>query len=134
MSNGTPNILQAQCGVVLIEVLVATLIFSIGILAVVGMQAGAIASVADAKYRVDAANVANQLLGSMWAKQTGLTAASGTVSELPNGNYSTTVVGIPEPLDAGSTAGYATKVTVSWQPPNSTSIHTFSAVASVYSK
>jgi type IV pilus assembly protein PilV len=134
MSNETPNIFQAQRGVVLIEVLVATLIFSIGILAVVGMQAGAIANVADAKYRMDASNVANQLLGSMWSHQTGLAASSGTISELPNGSYITTVANIPEPLDAGSIAGYATTVTVNWQPPNSTSIHTFSAVANVYSK
>jgi len=40
-----------QTGSVVLEALIAILIFSIGILALIGMQATAINSVADAKYR-----------------------------------------------------------------------------------
>src|SRR5205823_13644336 len=48
----------SERGVMLIEALAAILIFSIGILAVVGMQAVAIKDVASAKYRSEAAFLA----------------------------------------------------------------------------
>ena len=133
MTNGT-QLLQNQRGVVLIEVMVAALIFAIGILAVIGLQAAAIANVADAKYRVDASMVANRLLGSVWANQTTAATSSGAVSELPNGSYVQTLTAITEPLDASTKIGYAANVTVTWQPPNATAVHTFNAVASVYKK
>jgi type IV pilus assembly protein PilV len=53
-------------GVMLIEALVAILIFSIGILAVVGMQGVAIKDVTSAKYRSEAAFLAQELLAQMW--------------------------------------------------------------------
>jgi type IV pilus assembly protein PilV len=55
-----------QEGVVLLEVLIAILIFSMGILAVVGMQAVAVKNVTDSKYRSDAAFLTNRLLSQMW--------------------------------------------------------------------
>ena len=53
----------------LIEALLAILIFSIGILAVVGMQSVAIKSVTDSKYRSEAAFLANELIAQMWTDQ-----------------------------------------------------------------
>ena len=50
----------------LLEALIAILIFSMGILAIVGMQAAAVQASSDAKYRSDASMVANQLIGQMW--------------------------------------------------------------------
>lgn len=55
-----------QGGSVLLEALVAILIFSVGILAVVGMQTSAVKAASDAKYRSDASLLANELLGQMW--------------------------------------------------------------------
>ena len=55
-----------QGGVALLEALIGILIFSIGILAVVGMQATAIRTVSDAKYRSEAAFLANQLMTQIW--------------------------------------------------------------------
>ena len=55
-----------QNGSVLLESLIAVVIFSIGVLAIVGMQAFAVSASSDAKYRNDANFLANQLLGSMW--------------------------------------------------------------------
>ncbi|MFZ5512003.1 MAG: type IV pilus modification PilV family protein [Pseudomonadota bacterium] len=56
-----------QAGAVLLEALVAILVFSFGVLAIVGLQASSIKSSSDAKYRADAAFLANQILGMMWA-------------------------------------------------------------------
>jgi type IV pilus assembly protein PilV len=61
-----------QAGVMLLEALLAILIFSIGILAIVGMQATAIQDVGEAKYRSDAAFLANQVIADMWSNSSKL--------------------------------------------------------------
>lgn len=59
--------IPAQQGSVILESLIAILIFSIGILAIVGLQSASISNVAAAKYRTDASLLANQIIGNMWA-------------------------------------------------------------------
>jgi len=54
-------------GMMLIEALIAILIFSIGILGIVGLQATAVQQSTDAKNRAEAAYLADQLMGQMWA-------------------------------------------------------------------
>ncbi|MEI8171278.1 MAG: type IV pilus modification protein PilV [Rhodoferax sp.] len=69
---------RQQTGSMLIEVLIAILIFSIGILGIVGLQASAVTASTDARYRSEAALLANELIGRMWASdrtQTTLQAA-----------------------------------------------------------
>jgi type IV pilus assembly protein PilV len=58
----------------LLEALIAVLIFSMGILAIVGMQASAVRATSDAKYRSDASIVANKLIGEMWVSDRSATA------------------------------------------------------------
>ena len=58
--------LNQQSGVVLLEALLAILVFSLGILALVGLQATAVKQSTDAKYRSEAALLANDLIGQMW--------------------------------------------------------------------
>jgi type IV pilus assembly protein PilV len=74
-----------QAGVMLLEALIAILIFSIGILAIVGMQATAIQNMGEAKYRSDAAFLANQIVADMWSNSTNLAgyAYSGSGSVPP---------------------------------------------------
>ncbi len=72
-----------QGGVALLEALIAILVFSIGILALIGLQAFAVKSSADAKYRADAAYVAGQIISKVWVDQANivnyaLNAASAT--------------------------------------------------------
>jgi len=55
-----------QSGVMLLEALIGILIFSMGILAMVGMQAIAISTSADAQYRSEAASLANQVISQAW--------------------------------------------------------------------
>lgn len=59
--------MHKQSGALLIEVLVSILIFSVGILGVVGLQASAVRASTDAKYRSEAGLLANELIGKMWA-------------------------------------------------------------------
>lgn len=56
---------KQQSGVMLLEALIAILIFSLGVLGVVGMQVMSINASRDAKLRVDADLLANELVGQM---------------------------------------------------------------------
>lgn len=64
--NTCPISRSKQSGVMLLEALIAILIFSLGILAIVGLQAAAIKSAGDAKYRTDASLLAGKLIAEMW--------------------------------------------------------------------
>lgn len=56
----------SQGGFSLIEALIAIVIFSIGVLALVALQVTSVRQASNAKYRSDAALFANQLIGEMW--------------------------------------------------------------------
>jgi type IV pilus assembly protein PilV len=58
---------RSQSGVMLIEALIGILIFSIGILALLGMQAISMRATIDSKYRSEASFLANEIVGAMWA-------------------------------------------------------------------
>lgn len=60
-----PPPVRQQRGVFLLEALIGILVFSLGILAMVALQATTISIQTDAQYRVEAANLANQLIGEI---------------------------------------------------------------------
>lgn len=99
-----------QQGAVLLEALIAILIFSFGILALAGLQSVMIKNTTDASYRAEASNIAQQQLGRLWADPNNLdsyvTAAPVAINSLPSGTIS-----IEQPI--------ADKVivTVTWQVP-----------------
>lgn len=108
--------LHPQQGATLIEALAAILIFSIGILAVVGLQALSVRAVSDARYRADASFLANQALGRLWGDPDNLVSyvqANVPINELPNGQRSVNI------------DGRRATVTINWQPPGDPSVHTF---------
>lgn len=59
---------QHQQGSALLEALLAVLIFSIGILALIGFQAVSIQQSADARFRAEAAFIANSFEGDLWGQ------------------------------------------------------------------
>jgi len=62
-----PPIPVHQGGVVLLEALIAILIFSFGVLGLVGLQASMVKNTSEAKYRSTASYIAQQRIGEMWA-------------------------------------------------------------------
>lgn len=141
-----------QHGSVLLEALISILIFSIGILGLVAMQAAAIKNSIDAKYRSDAAYLANQIISQMWVDRTNLDSyshyATGTscnftgsasahakvtgwttqaVALLPGAASNKTQIEISTPI-AGTRQA---KVTVCWQSPQETTPHNFVATAQI---
>jgi len=57
--------IKSQDGVMLLEALIGILIFTIGILAMVAMQANAISNVSNAQYRAEASALADEILGQI---------------------------------------------------------------------
>lgn len=67
-----PQLIDKQQGSVLLEALIAILIFSFGLLGLIGIQASAVGLSIDAKYRADAAYLANQIVSQMWVDRANL--------------------------------------------------------------
>ena len=114
--------LDQQRGMMLVEGMIAILIFSLGILAIIGTQAIAIKQTSDAKYRVDASFLANQAIGAIWTDREDLEGHEVTdeaVSALPNGKRTIEV------------DGNQVTVTITWQVPNDTVVRSFSTVAQI---
>lgn len=89
------RVIHGQRGVALLEALIALLIFSMGILAVVGLQANALRNTTEARLRIDASYFADQILGQMWVDRANLAsyAGSSTIPELPDGVRTVAVSG-----------------------------------------
>ena len=68
MKQSITHMPRTQCGSVLLEAMIAVLIFSLGILALVSMQTAAARSTIDAKYRADASFFANQIVSMIWVE------------------------------------------------------------------
>lgn len=142
----------AQKGSALLEALFAILIFTIGILALVELQAVSIKSSIDAKYRSDASYLVNQIIAQMWVDRsnidnyahyptgpvcafTGSASANANVTGwvtqvadlLPGAASSKTQIEVSTPV-AGTRL---VKVTVCWQGPQDSAAHNFAATAQI---
>lgn len=58
--------LHRQGGAYLLEALIGILIFALGVLGIVGLQAASLHTTADSQLRAEAVFAANQLIGQMW--------------------------------------------------------------------
>lgn len=107
-----------QQGIVLIEALVAVLLFSMGVLALVGLQATMMKNTGDAELRSEASYIAQQRLGIIWSDPNNLAAYAEPASAptnisnlLPNGTRSVAV------------SGTSVTVTINWQLPGKEQHH-----------
>jgi type IV pilus assembly protein PilV len=117
---------RRQGGATLIEVLVSLLIFSLGILGMVAMQAKSVSYSVDAEDRTRAAALVNQLVADMWVEGTNapttltawkLRVSDATVSGLPSG------LGVTA---SSTTSGITTTtITITWRAPSKTSNNTY---------
>ena len=89
------GLLHEQRGVMLLEALIGLLIFSIGILAMIGMQAVSIRATAAATYRSEAAYLANQIINMMWVE-------SRDVLSNPTNAYNLASYQLNAPVAAGA--------------------------------
>jgi type IV pilus assembly protein PilV len=116
---------RSQAGVMLIEALIGILIFSIGILALIGMQGAAIRNTTDARYRSEASFLANQIIGQMWVDRANLTQYT-TAGYAPRDAWETNVAsllpGVTGPRVPTITVSPENEVvvTIQWLQPGET--------------
>jgi type IV pilus assembly protein PilV len=115
---------SSQKGIVLLEALI--LIFSMGILAIAGLQAAMVKNTSDAKYRSDAAFIAQQRLGVMWSDPDNL----DKYVELAPGTDISTLLPNGKRIVSLAAAGGEVKVVVEWQLPGQDK-HNFTTIARI---
>jgi type IV pilus assembly protein PilV len=137
-------------GVVLLDALVAIVIFSIGILGLVNLLASAVSLTTDANYRLDAAMIADQVIGQMWGDNsstleadyigsggsggtkyaawvTGLGCGSGSslTNCLPGISANPPSIAISQTNAATRPNDYLVTVTVYWKSPEDQYVHQY---------
>lgn len=108
-----PPVIEKQKGSVVLEALIAILIFSLGILALVGLQAAMISNTTDSNNRTEATFVAQQILGRIWTYDHQniadiveiLNNDESISATLPNGTH-----------EVEAQIGGVVNVTITWQP------------------
>jgi type IV pilus assembly protein PilV len=113
--------LRCRRGFSLIEVLVAIVIFSIGMLGVVGLQARAVQLSVDSEDRNRAAQLADDIVATMWTQgTTSLPSATVTAWEdkvVGTGTTAGVLPGAAASVSAPDSDGVVT-VTITWRPPS----------------
>ena len=127
---------HAARGAVLLDGLIAVVLFSIGILGMVGLQALSIKHASNAKYRTDAAMYADRLIAQMWAGAKG----SGLVADFTTGGaaYSAWKSQLTANLP-GSEAnpptvafdGSEVTIVVHWNAPGDSAVHNYTTVSQI---
>lgn len=118
----------SQQGAILLEALIAVLLFSLGVLALAGLQSTMIKNTDDAKYRAEASFVAQQVLSDIWLGIGGTNLGDHVVTDkdisqlLPAGKYTVSVA-----------ADRVVTVKVDWTLPGNAT-HSYSAYARVEGK
>jgi type IV pilus assembly protein PilV len=128
-----------QRGSILLEGLIAILIFSLGILSIVALLGASVKNTSNAKYRADASLLANEIIAQMWigdksnlslkARYTQTSAAeflawqAAVARVLPATATNSLVIGI--------TDDNVVTVTVRWQVPGESSANQYMAVTRI---
>jgi type IV pilus assembly protein PilV len=82
---------RRQLGTTLVEVMIAIIVFSVGILAMMRLHAASVANSGAAKYRTDASFLANQLFGHMWTHRATLEATPTQFAHRPDNGTGATL-------------------------------------------
>ena len=140
---------RRERGIALVEAMIALIIFSFGIIGLLGVQANAVKIVLASKTRADAGNLADEIMGLMWADRQNLASyahhPNGNVACAPSGPASanSTVTTWLAELNTRLPGAQATlqqisvgpnnlvHVTVCWKLPQENVIHSFAETAQI---
>ena len=141
---------RSLSGFVLLDAVIAILVFSIGILGMVALQATAIKLAGDAKYRTDAAMLVDQVIAQMWGsdlKTSGALATAYAGTTVANGGpkYKTWAATLDctsataatgclpgataNPPTISVTGNNVVTITINWQAPNDTGPHNYVSIS-----
>lgn len=130
---------QTVRGMILLDGLIAILIFSIGILGMVAMQSLSVRFSTDAKLRTDAAMFADQIIAQMWGEASSTSAPMSTQFASPSGlafkAWQTAVAadlpGVTANPPTVDFTGTQVTVTVNWQAPSDAGPHSYVSVSQI---
>lgn len=128
---------SGENGVMLLEALIGMLIFTLGILALFGMQATAMRATMDAKYRSEAGFLVNEIIGIMWVDRANLNsyATANCASYTSCNDWLTRVAALMPQAGANAptiaVSGQQVTVTVRWQRPGESTVSNHVAVATI---
>lgn len=109
-------------GMSLVEVLVAVVVFAVGVLGLVNSHALAFNTFADSKYRIDAALLADRLIGELWVDRANVASYAHTGGTTSFGRLSPWLAELRQTLPGAdatvAVVGTVVTVTVSWQTPS----------------
>lgn len=127
--------LRRQKGSILLEGLIAIVIFSFGVLALMGMQAMSIKNASHAKIRTDASYLANQIVSQMMVDRNNLASYDSLSGGSPA--LDAWVAQVQGALPGGTgtvlvnTATSDVTVTLTWQNPDELDAHQYVSVVRV---
>jgi type IV pilus assembly protein PilV len=134
-------IVSEQHGSVMLEGLIAILVFSFGVLALVALLGVSVKDSSNAKHRTDASLLANQVIGRMWASDKTNTALVASFANASGAEYLAWKTKVIDTLPgAGIAANLPTiaidadsqvTVTVRWQLPGASTAHNYVAVTRI---
>lgn len=131
---------RSQRGIVLLDSIIAILIFSVGIVGMVTLQGAATKLAGDAKLRTDAAMAADKVIAQMWVSDptqlatyfqspsgAGYKAWAATVTNVTAQQGLPGATGHPPTINitADPNGGNAVTVSVFWQAASDTGIHQY---------
>ncbi len=135
----SPALHGQQGGAALLEALIAILVFSVGLLGLAGFQAAAVKAQGEAKARADAAFVANQMVGDLWAVAPAqLAGCAGTYTATSSAKGCSAAgwgARIAQSLPNGSAVvavnNTQVTITLTWQTPGIAEGHRYVHVANI---
>jgi type IV pilus assembly protein PilV len=143
MTSPAETLFHRQGGSYLLEALIAILIFSFGILGLIGLLGSSVRITNDARYRSEAANLASAMIADMWTmKASQLDTEFGTSGSGKLGTWETKAAallpqaGVTDPVKVDLSNGLSQQsrtaaVTLRWQLPGESTPHQHSMTAQI---
>lgn len=146
-----------QRGIVLIDAMIAILIFSVGILGMVALQGSAVEMSGASNYRINAAMLADHVIAQMWATDPSqletlfegskgdgptnyktwyasadCTSATAATNCLPGVKANPPSIAVtPQTISSSGNTQYQVTVTVFWKAPSDSSVHKYVSVTAI---
>jgi type IV pilus assembly protein PilV len=108
-------------GVVLLEVLISMVLFSFGVLGMIGLQVIATQNSVNSQDRAVASILANDMVSLMWIKKSDSITAAAIATDIAVWKTKVSQSVLANPLGDVTQAGNVITVTVTWKAPTKTS-------------
>jgi type IV pilus assembly protein PilV len=107
--------IKKQAGILLIEVMIAVLIFSFGLLGLAGLQATSTQSAVNAEERIRATLLANDMVAMLWVRQS---LANATDIATWKAKVASAESGLPNATGNVDVVGAVATITITWKSPS----------------